>query len=115
MNKEVDVNSFGFIRKKLLETVSLLSKIDLVDEYEKIKRSNEDYVEKYFTKTGFPALSQPLETSDCEKTTIMLATTTTMRMLTTMKAMIVKCLWLTHTLELILVSKSCMFMTIALN
>lgn len=35
MNKEVDVNSFGFIRKKLLETVSLLSKIDLVDEYEK--------------------------------------------------------------------------------
>ena len=35
MNKEVDVNSFGFIRKKLLETASLLSKIDLVDEYEK--------------------------------------------------------------------------------
>ena len=66
MNKEVDVNSFGFIRKKLLETASLLSKIDLVDEYEN-KRSNEDYVEKYFTKTGFPALSQPLETSDCEK------------------------------------------------
>lgn len=50
MNKEVDVNSFGFIRKKLLETASLLSKIDLVDEYEKIKRSNEDYVEKVFYK-----------------------------------------------------------------
>ena len=32
----------------------------------KNKRSNEDYVEKVFYKTGFPALSQPLETSDCE-------------------------------------------------
>ena len=65
MNKEVDVNSFGFIRKKLLETASLLSKIDLVEEYEKIKKSCQGYVEKeFYKKLDFPALPQSLEGTD---------------------------------------------------
>lgn len=57
LNKEVDLNSFGFIRKKLVETASLLTNIDLVEEYDKIKKSCQDFVEKeFYTKLDFPAL-----------------------------------------------------------
>ncbi|RCK60726.1 Ubiquitin carboxyl-terminal hydrolase 12 [Candida viswanathii] len=57
LNKEVDLNSFGFIRKKLVETASLLTNVDLVEEYEKIKRACQDFADKeFYSKLDFPAL-----------------------------------------------------------
>ncbi|ABN65218.2 peptidase C19, ubiquitin C-terminal hydrolase 2 [Scheffersomyces stipitis CBS 6054] len=57
LNKESDVYSFGTIRQKLLDKVSILSKLDLNEEYNKIKNDTESYVEKkHYGPKDFPLL-----------------------------------------------------------
>ncbi|KAI5957057.1 hypothetical protein KGF57_003366 [Candida theae] len=52
------LNSFGTIRQKLLETVSFLTTVDLVGEYELVKQENENYTgKKYYSKRDFPTLA----------------------------------------------------------
>ncbi|KAL6453417.1 UBP12 Ubiquitin carboxyl-terminal hydrolase 12 [Candida maltosa Xu316] len=66
MNKEVDLNSFGFIRKKLVETASLLTQVNLVEEYDKIKKACQDFTDKeFYTKSDFPLINQTLDKPEC--------------------------------------------------
>ncbi|CCG21001.1 Ubp12 protein [Candida orthopsilosis Co 90-125] len=53
------LNSFGCIRQKLLEAASILTYVDVVGEYEKIKQSNENYTEKkFYNKSDFTLIAE---------------------------------------------------------
>ncbi|EGW30839.1 uncharacterized protein SPAPADRAFT_52038 [Spathaspora passalidarum NRRL Y-27907] len=54
LNKEKEAISFGQVRKKLVEVASVLTTVDLVDEYETIKQSKPGYIAKeYYNKHDF--------------------------------------------------------------
>nr|WOG36174.1 uncharacterized protein [Candida metapsilosis] len=61
------LNSFGSIRQKLLEAASVLTNVDLVGEYDKIKQSDENYTEKkYYNKSDFPLDTEEVVKEDNE-------------------------------------------------
>ncbi|CAK9435934.1 uncharacterized protein LODBEIA_P05480 [Lodderomyces beijingensis] len=64
INKD-NLNSFGTIRRKLLEATSVLTSLDLVEEYEKCKQLLDNFVaKKFYEKSDFTipgAGNKPLE------------------------------------------------------
>lgn len=65
LNKETEVTSFGLIRKKLEEKVKILTKLNLTEEYDKLKTNSENFTHKdFYNHKDFPFISNDADEVD---------------------------------------------------